>query len=59
MSERAPEGRAGDAGRPQEPQAGGFREVSEAEEVHPEPFRPDSTEGRGGRPEDLNPDDFE
>ncbi|QKW34285.1 hypothetical protein HUT06_09800 [Actinomadura sp. NAK00032] len=59
MSERTPNGEAGDAGPRPETQASGAQEAPGSQDVHPEEFRPDSTEGRGGRPEDLSPDDFE
>ncbi|MFF4238651.1 hypothetical protein ACFYYL_22490 [Actinomadura geliboluensis] len=59
MSERTPNGGAGDAAPGPEAQVGGAQEAPVGREVHPEEFRPDSTEGRGGRPEDLSPDDFE
>ncbi|MER7542381.1 hypothetical protein [Actinomadura sp.] len=58
MTERMPGGSADEGVRePEEQAAGGPRAA--AEELRPEEFHPDSPEGRGGRMEDLSPDDFE
>ncbi|MEU8346180.1 hypothetical protein AB0C74_31170 [Spirillospora sp. NPDC048832] len=55
-----PEGAEGGANNPEEGTSPLHSTPDEPK--HPgtdEEFSPDSTEGRGGRPEDLNPDDFE
>ncbi|MFA1540634.1 hypothetical protein [Actinomadura monticuli] len=62
MTEWKPEDGAGDARRdPGEYVSGAWPMPPAAEDRHKgeEGFRPDSPEGRGGRMEDLSPDDFE
>ena len=58
---RMREGRVREArGEPDEPVGGARPMPAAARDRHEdEGFRPDSTEGRGGRMEDLSPDDFE
>ncbi|GAA1781556.1 hypothetical protein [Actinomadura chokoriensis] len=61
MTERTTGGGADEGRREPDEQAHGAwpMPAATAEEVHPEEFRPDSPEGRGGQMEDLSPDDFE